>query len=810
MYTLNLLLQHINIEKSMLADADAEISRLDYDTRKIRVGKGSLFFALIHQRDGHQYIAEAYDKGVRSFVISDTQFDRTNYEGANFLLVKDTLKTIQEIAAFHRNHFSYPIIGITGSNGKTIVKEWLFQLLRQEYKCYQSPKSYNSQLGVALSLWNLSDEYNLAIIEAGISETQEMKSLQEMIRPTMGIFTSLGTAHREGFDSKEQKFSEKWKLFETAEEIIAAEVVYEFVEETQAKLSTWGRSTINDLLITGDNTLENSKVLSLVYESTAFDLEIPFTDQASVENVLTCVLTMLQLDYAIEVIQERIKLLKPLEMRLQLKKGKNNSSIIDDTYSNDLASLQIALDFLGQQNQSAQHKLILSDFEGEEWTSKFEQKLVQILNSYQLNQIILVGERLKAVVQQLEAEVFHYNSTNDLLAAVDKIPFQNATVLLKGARKYQLEKVSSMLVQKSHDTVLEINLKSIEHNIKQYRSKLKDGVKMMAMVKAFSYGSGSFEVANILQYNKVDYLTVAFADEGVELREGGIRLPIMVMSPHNSTFADLVHYNLEPEIYSFSVLAAFIHYLSDEGIADYPIHVKLDTGMHRLGFVPEDMPLLIQKITSSPQIQVASVFSHLVSAGNPQLLDFTNQQISLFRALSTELEHALGYTILKHICNTSGIVHHSDAQMDMVRLGIGMYGFDMVDNDLTLEGVGTLKTTITQIKNLKQSETVGYDRKGVLQRDSTIATVKIGYADGYDRRFGNGVGQMLINGKLVPTVGSICMDMCMLDITDLEANEGEDVLVFPDIRKAAQDIATIPYELLTNVSSRVKRVYFYE
>ena len=810
MYKLSQIFQFISTIRSTVLTIDATISMLAYDSRKIRNASESLFFALTHHRDGHQYIADAYAQGVRHFVVSQESLDIERYPDAHFIWVADTLQALQQLAAAHRAQFSYPVFGITGSNGKTIVKEWLFQLLSQDKKCFQSPKSFNSQLGVALSLWQLSEEVELALIEAGISEVGEMSKLQAMIQPTWGICTSLGTAHREGFESKAQKLAEKWQLFASAKKIIAPSTYLTEEYLADSRLVSWGTGLADDLVVLGQKSNSSTTSVTLRYQGREEQVQIPFVDRASIENVLTCILTVLEMGYSFEWIKSQLSALKPLEMRLKLKKGRNQCTIIDDTYSNDLASLQIALDFLGQQQQHPYKRIILSDFEGESYTSKFENKLIQLLHNQQLDELILVGDKLGFLAEGLSYPVAFYPNTTALIEAIQQKSWRDTTVLIKGARRFHLEDVSQLLVEKSHDTVLEINLKSIEHNLKEYRSKLSPQTKLMAMVKAFSYGSGSFEVANVLQFNKVDYLTVAFVDEGVELRGAGVQLPIMVLSPHEGTFDDLVSYKLEPEIYSIRILRSFSAFLAYKEITDYPIHIKLDTGMHRLGFMANEVDDMLEFIKQANTVKVASTFSHLVGAGDPNLLDFTQQQIELFKTLAGKLEQSLGYTMIKHICNTSGILHHPEAHLDMVRLGIGLYGYDMAPKGINLEEVGTLKTTISQIKHLPMTETVGYDRKGVLYRDSKTATVKIGYADGYNRRLGNGIGKMLINGQLVPTIGNICMDMCMLDITDIEAKEGDEVLVFPDVSQISKDIGTIPYELLTGISSRVKRVYFYE
>ncbi|WP_236537133.1 bifunctional UDP-N-acetylmuramoyl-tripeptide:D-alanyl-D-alanine ligase/alanine racemase [Sphingobacterium composti Ten et al. 2007 non Yoo et al. 2007] len=810
MYVISDFLTRLKPFKTILHHPSLPFDILSYDSRKIKSGQRCLFFALKGQKDGHRYIADAYEAGVRNFVLSDAKFEVDGFAEGNFLWVDDTLVALQEIALQHRESIDALVIGITGSNGKTIVKEWLTQLLQIDKKVYQSPKSYNSQLGVALSLWNLHNDFDVALIEAGISKTGEMERLERIIEPKWGIFTSLGTAHREGFPSKEVKLEEKWKLFEKVEKIIVPSGQLSVDYLIDERIVSWGNLSedklyVNSMLTTGQSTLVN-----LSYNKQDFKIEIPFSDKASIENILTCILTMLEMGYTSQTICERISNLRHLDMRLQLKKGKNNSSIIDDTYSNDLASLSIALDFLNQQNQNPRKKLILSDFEGEAWTEKFQLKLQALLSSVHLDEIIFIGERFTDLKLKIPSQVRVFNSTDDLISDLSDLDLSNAVVLIKGARKYKLELISRKLVEKSHETVFQINLQSLEHNLKQYRSIIAPQVKMMAMVKAFSYGSGSFEVANVLQFNNVDYLTVAFVDEGSELRRAGVKLPIMVLSPHESTFEDVVLYSLEPEIYSVRILKSFVEFLSERNIVDYPIHIKLDTGMHRLGFMENEVDELMLILQEHRELKVISVFSHLVGAGSDVLKEFTNRQITVYNKMVNKIKKVLEYDFIRHICNTSGIVHHPEAHMDMVRLGIGLYGFDSNSKDLNLEEVGLLKTTITQIKHLKADDTVGYDRKGVLKRDSKIATVKIGYADGYSRRFGNGVGEMLINGKLAPTVGNICMDMCMLDITDIDAQEGDEVIVFPDVHLVAQRIGTIPYELLTGISTRVKRVYFYE
>lgn len=811
MYTIKFICEELNIRPLISNDLSSKISELVYDSRKVNNPDESLFFALKATRDGHDFIPDAYKKGIRNFVISNPVAFFEGKNDVNVIQVDNVLQFMQELVAYHRKQFQYPIIGITGSNGKSIVKAWLFQLLIPEKKVYQSPKSYNSQLGVALSLWNLGPQYDLAIIEAGISEPGEMSSLQQMIQPNIGIFTNIGVAHSQNFSSKQEKLKEKMKLFSQVDTLIAGS---DYIDTEQIdhniRLVTWGRTDRDQIQLIQEETHNQLSKLKIRIGEVICICQVPFTDRASIENIMSCIACMYFMGYDAETIVERIQNLKPLEMRLQLKKGINNSSIIDDSYSNDLASLKISLEFLNQQNQHNSKTLILSEMEGLAESEKLQQKLIGLLNSSELQKFIWVGNKypwLKDIEIDLMKE---YATTEEFLEHLTELNLSDESILIKGARKFQFERIVQRLALRSHGTVLEINLNAISNNLMLYRSLIPKNVKLMAMVKAFSYGSGSFEVANLLQFSKVDYLTVAFADEGVELRTAGIALPIMVLSPDRDTFQSLIQHNLEPEVYSMDFLHEFIEFLEEQKINDFKIHLKLDTGMHRLGFFPSEIDAVVEKLKSQKQVRVQSFFTHLVASGDPNQDEFTASQISSYLTAAQKLEQGLGYKFIKHVANTSAIVRWPQAHLDMVRLGIGLYGVDMDKNLMNLEQVSCLKTTVTQIKELPAGETVGYDRKGVLSRDSKIATVKIGYADGYARRFGNSVGKMQINGFLAPTVGNICMDMCMLDVTGQDVQVGDEVLVFPDLMQAASDIGTIPYELLVNISSRVKRVYYYE
>lgn len=811
MYTIKFICEELNIKPLISNDLTSKISELVYDSRKVNNPDESLFFALKATRDGHDFIPDAYKKGIRNFVVSHSVAFLEDKNDVNIIQVNHVLHFMQELVAYHRKQFHYPIIGITGSNGKSIVKAWLFQLLIPEKKVYQSPKSYNSQLGVALSLWNLGPQYDLALIEAGISEPGEMYSLQQMIQPNIGIFTNIGVAHSQNFPSKQEKLKEKMKLFSEVETLIAgSEYIKREEIDPKIRLVTWGRTDIDQIQLIHEETHSQLSKLKIRIGEVICICQVPFTDRASIENIMSCIACMYFMGYDPETIVERIQNLKPLEMRLQLKKGINNSSIIDDSYSNDLASLKISLEFLNQQNQHSNKSLILSEMEGLAESEKLQQKLIALLNSSQLQKFIWVGNRYPWL-KDIEIDLIQdYSSTEEFLDHLTELDLSNESILIKGARKYQFERIVQRLALRSHGTVLEINLNAISNNLMLYRSLIPKNVKLMAMVKAFSYGSGSFEVANLLQFSKVDYLTVAFADEGVELRTAGIALPIMVLSPDRDTFQSLIQHNLEPEVYSMDFLDEFLEFLKEQNISDFKIHLKLDTGMHRLGFFPSEIQAVLEKLKGQNQVKVQSFFTHLVASGDPGQDPFTESQISTYLTAAKQLESGLGYPFIKHVANTSAIVRWPQAHLDMVRLGIGLYGVDMDKNLPSLEQVSCLKTTVTQIKELPAGETVGYDRKGILSRDSKIATVKIGYADGYSRRFGNSVGKMQINGFLAPTVGNICMDMCMLDVTGQNVQVGDEVLVFPSIVQAASDIGTIPYELLVNISSRVKRVYYYE
>jgi alanine racemase len=798
--------------KGFFCDKEAVIKNLVIDSRTLSNVNNALFFAIKAQRNGHQFISSAYQNGIRNFVVSE-DVDHTKYPETNWIKVDDVLSSLQQLAAYHRSVHQLEVIGITGSNGKTIVKEWLYQLLSTDNNVVRSPKSYNSQIGVPLSVWQINNGHNLGIFEAGISTVGEMKQLAKVIQPSIGILTNIREAHDEGFKDKKEKLKEKLQLFEGVETLVYSPAhIADGVMLPGKRKFTWSFNQEADLQVLEVSTDKTNTILKAKYADREIEATIPFTDAAAIENTVICWSTLLAMGYDAKQAAFRLAKLVKVGMRLQLINGIDNCSLIDDSYSADISSLSIALDFLNQQNQHPKRTLILSDLhETGKSANELYQDISLLLKQKKINRLIGIGEQIAAHQELFDLEKSFFNNTADFLAYVGQQSFNNETILVKGARKFGFELVVKRLAQKVHDTVLEVNLNALLSNLQFYKSKLSTGVKTMAMVKAFSYGSGSFEIANLLQYHKVDYLAVAYVDEGIALRKAGISLPIMVMSPEPSAFDAMLRYNLEPEIYSLEVLRSFLHFLPEE-VTDFPIHIKLDTGMHRLGFEPQQIEELTA-LLDKEKLKVVSIFTHLVATDDEQHDEFTKLQVSKYEKMYETLATSLTYRPIRHVLNTSGVSRLPNYQFDMVRVGIGLYGFDAALAEGELQTVATLKTTVSQIKQLQPNETVGYGRRGVLPNGGRIATVKIGYADGYSRSFGNGVGKMLVDGKLVPTVGSICMDMCMLDVTGIDVKVGDEVIVFNEqhrIVDLAREIHTIPYEILTNVSQRVKRVYYYE
>jgi alanine racemase len=795
-------------------DDTALISSISIDSRSFQNDKNTLFFALSGpNHDGHIYIEELIGKGVLHFVVA--KIPENLEDKANFLLVDNTLDALQKFAAFYRSQFEFPVIGITGSNGKTIIKEWLNFLLSPDFNIIRSPKSYNSQVGVPLSVLGINEKHNLGIFEAGISMPHEMEKLQKIIQPTIGILSNIGSAHDEGFSSAAEKIKEKLKLFSSVNVLILHKnkSITAFVNPKIKTFSWCSDDKSANVYITKKNIGELTE-LHITYREDTFPVRIPFQDQASVENAIHCMMVMLYFGYNQKVIQTRMAQLYPVEMRLKVKNGINNSTIIDDSYSSDFQSLKIALDFLENQKQHKKKTLILSDiFQSGLSNEELYSQVSQLIISNKISRVIGIGETISQYKNKFINSVT-FKNVAEFTAAFEKLNFENETILIKGARDFHFEEIVSILEEKTHETVLEINLNAISHNLNFFKSKLKPKTKMMVMVKAFSYGNGGFEIANLLEHHKVDYLGVAFADEGISLKNAGISVPIMVLNPETTSFAAIIQHNLEPEIYSIKGLKAFLKIAEQKKLKNFPIHIKIDTGMHRLGFEEENLEDLIPILKGNETVLIKSILSHMATSDDLKHDAFAKGQIALFEKLSSRLQTELHIKPIRHILNTSGITNYGDAQYDMVRLGIGLYGISNdAEEQKELQIVGTLKSVISQIRTIDAGESVGYGRRFMAEGQTKIATIPIGYADGISRSWGNGVGYVVINGKQAKIVGSVCMDMLMVDVTHIDCKEGNTVIIFgenPTVNFMAKQLNTIAYEILTSISQRVKRVFFRE
>ena len=808
----------------MGSSVDYEITDLLIDSRRLMSASKTLFFALTSERnDGHKYLKDLYDNGVRAFVVSSPQ-SAEDYPEAAFIVVDNTLAALQRLAAWHRQQFNVPVIGITGSNGKTIVKEWLAQLLSPDYNIVRSPKSYNSQVGVPLSVWQMNGTHQLGIFEAGVSKPDEMAALQKVIKPTIGVFTNIGQAHQENFISFEQKAGEKLNLFTQVETLVYCMDYYDIQQVIlraglgkKVKLLPWSRKFKEAEIYVA--SVEKKKKLSSVevlYHGESLHFTIPFIDDASIENSIHCIAVCLLMKVDPKVLAKRLGNLASIAMRLEIKAGINNCTIVNDYYNSDANSLAIALDVMNQQRQHKEKVLVLSDIlQSGRDEDELYGYIARLIEEKGVDQLIGIGPAISRQARQFKPESKFFKDVGDFMLHFPFSQFRNQTILLKGARAFEFEQISMELQEKAHETVLEINFNHLINNFNHFRSLIKPETKLMVMVKAFGYGSGNYEVSNILQFHRADYLTVAFADEGVELRRAGINLPIMVMSPEVNSYDNIIKYHLEPEVFSFRNLEFIERTLAVTGVTiPLNVHIKLDTGMHRLGFSLKELPELIKRIKSNPLIHVQSVFSHLATADNPDEDEFTMSQIRVFEEGSKMIVDAFPYKVLRHILNTAGITRFTKYQFDMVRLGIGLYGVPTCKADEgVLETVVSLKTTINQIKEIPAGDSIGYNRHGRAVNDMRIGIVPIGYADGLSRLLGNGNGKFYVNNQQVPIVGDICMDMCMIDLTGVEAQEGDTVVVFDaehsinDIAKACQ---TIPYEVMTRISQRVKRVYYQE
>lgn len=798
----------------------AHIDWILTDSRSLCFPEETLFFALKTKRnDGHKYIADLYERGVRNFVVGTLTTEPESYPDANFLVVGSPLKALQRLASRHREQFQVPVVGITGSNGKTIVKEWLYQILSPERIITRSPRSYNSQIGVPLSVWMMNEHTELGIFEAGISEMGEMEALKPIIQPTIGVLTNIGGAHQENFTSLQDKCMEKLQLFKDCDVIVYNgdnELISSCVSKSlfTAREIAWStKDNERPLFIESIQKDDTGTTIKYRYLGFFKEYRIPFIDDASIENSLHCLAVALYLMVSPEDIAERMLHLEPIAMRLEVKEGKNGCILINDSYNSDFASLDIALDFMARRTEDKERKrtLILSDILETGQSGKLlYRQVAELVHSRGVNRIIGVGEEISASASRFEIEKNFFRSTSELIESGILSTLKNEVVLIKGARMFHFDQITDLLELKVHETILEINLNALTDNLNFYRNKLKPETKMVCMVKASAYGAGSFEIAKTLEDHRVDYLAVAVADEGADLRKAGIGSSIIIMNPEVTAFKTMFDYRLEPEVYSFDLLEELIKAAEREGATNCPIHIKIDTGMHRLGFDPADMPRLIERLKRQSAVIPRSVFSHLVGSDAERFDAFTRHQIETFEKAAAELQAGFSHKILRHICNTAGIQRYPGAQFDMVRLGIGLYGIDPFTNQI-LHNVTTLKTTILQIHDVPADETVGYSRKGVLNRNSRIAALPIGYADGLNRHLGNGKGYCLVNGQKAPYVGNICMDVCMIDVTDIDCKEGDKAIIFGDelpVTVLSDILDTIPYEILTSVSERVKRVYY--
>ena len=805
-------------------NAEARIDWLLTDSRSLAFPETTLFFALrTPVGDGHKYIPDLYRRGVRNFVVGTVpENHETDYPDANFLRVLSPLKALQRLAERHREEYVLPVIGITGSNGKTVVKEWIYQLLMLSMNVTRSPRSYNSQVGVPLSVWLLDERSRIGVFEAGISQPGEMQALRAIIQPTIGVMTNIGPAHQENFSTIQEKCHEKLLLFKdakvliyNADEAVVAESVHDFGFGGQ--LFGWSRKDENaTVFVRAIEPTEDGKTrIAYFFNGTAASYTLPFADEASIQNSITALCVCLYLGLTPADIARRMALLEPVAMRLEVVQGVRGCTLINDAYNSDAAALDIALDFMNRRakEQAAKGRtLILSDiFQTGIPAEELYAKVADMLKSRGVERLIGVGPAISAAHTLFSIKKSFYPTSEALLESGELDTIHDEIILLKGARNFGFEQIAKALSLRVHETTLDVNLEAIAENLHFYRSFMKPETKLTCMVKASAYGAGSVEIAKTLQERGVDYLAVAVADEGAELRRAGITAGIIVMNPEMSAFGTLFEYELEPEIYSFNLLDALIRAARRQGITDFPVHLKLDTGMHRLGFNPKtDIPVLIDRLSHQRALIPRSVFSHFVGADSDGFDDFSEKQFKLFDEASRTLQAAFPHKILRHICNSAGIERFPERHLDMVRLGLGLYGIDPIDNRV-LHNVATLRTTILQIRDVPAGDSIGYSRKTVLDRPSRIAAIPIGYADGLNRHLGNRRGYCLVNGQKADYVGNICMDVCMIDVTDIPCREGDSVEIFGDalpVTVLSDLLGTIPYEVLTSVSNRVKRVYF--
>lgn len=822
-YTVEQIKEILNAE-GRLATPESRVTRLLTDSRSLTFPEETLFFAIrTGHGNGHKYINELYGRGVRNFVVESAEgFDTAN--DANFIIVTDSLAALQRLAAHHRAQFNIPVVGITGSDGKTIVKEWLYQLTAGNYNVTRSPRSYNSQIGVPLSVWMMDGESTLGIFEAGISQKGEMAQLQRIIRPTIGIITNISNAHQENFTTLQEKCNEKLQLFKECDTIIynADNAILSqciAASSLTANVIAWSKCDPNSpLYIESVEKGEKGTTVSYRFGTLSDSYHIPFVDEASVEDSINCLAAALHLMIPPAAIAGRMAQLEPVAMRLEVKEGKRGCLIINDSYNSDTASLDIALDFMERRCNAApelKRTLILADIkQSGESAATLYSKVIGCIAEHRIEKFIGIGHDIPSQAEYFKAtgiECHFFNSTGALLSSPLIREIDNECVLIKGSRSFHFEDIAEVLEKKVHQTILEVNLSALRNNLNYYRNSLDAATRTICMVKASAYGAGALETGRTLQECNVDYLAVAVADEGAELRKEGITTGIIVMNPEPSSFGTLFDNKLEPEVYSFGMLKALIEAAGREGITDFPVHIKIDTGMHRLGFLPEEIPALVDILKRQNALTPRSIFSHFAGSDSPLFDSFSQEQKRRFDTAAETLQQAFKHRILRHICNSAGIERFKESRMDMVRLGIGLYGISPIGENRNLQPISTLKSIILQIHDVPAEETVGYSRKGVLARDSRIAALPIGYADGLNRRLGNGRGYCIVNGQKAPYVGNICMDVCMIDVTDIDCYEGDSVEIFgPNlpVTTIAEWLETIPYEVLTSVSERIKRVYY--
>ncbi|MDD2385616.1 MAG: bifunctional UDP-N-acetylmuramoyl-tripeptide:D-alanyl-D-alanine ligase/alanine racemase [Bacteroidales bacterium] len=803
------------LDGKFYGNPDNEFDKLLTDSRKIVKYHESLYIALNgKQHNGHNFIPELYEKGIRSFIISK-KIKTENYPQASFLLVGNSVNALQLLAALKRSKYQKPLLAITGSNGKTVVKEWLSHILSPYYNITRSPKSYNSQIGVPLSLWLINNSTDIAIVEAGISEPNEMECLEKIIKPNVGVFTNIGAAHQANFSSENHKITEKFKLFANCNTVICKYDYKNHLKNKNTKCITWSDTEKNASILI--NKIEkhhsNSKIF-IVFNNDKYEIEIPFTDDGSIENAITCFAYITHLfPKPDKQIIKRFLSLSGVEMRLQTIDAINNSILINDSYNSDINSLEIALDYLNQKKANKTSILILSDIlQNSDDENKFYKSVSKLIAEKNINKLIAIGETIRKYKSYFSQNTDFYPSTEDFLTNIVHSNFDNSAILLKGARNFKFEDISKILQSKSHESYLEINLSLMRENLLYFRSILEPQTKIMAMVKAFSYGIGYREVSAFLQHNRIDYLTVAYTDEGVELRKRGIITPIMVMNPSAKDFKTMIDYALEPEIYSIGLLSELEKELKSSKTKNFPVHIKINTGMNRLGINENEVSEFCKIVKESGKINILSVFSHLAGSDSNKFDNFTHKQAELFVEICDKISSITGHKPIRHILNSAGIIRFPQYQFEMVRLGIGLYGLLENITDKA-EQVSTFKSVISQIHNVEAGESISYNRSGKTNAQIKTATIPVGYADGIDRRLGNGNWYFMINGQKAYTIGDICMDMCMVEITKINANVGDEVIVFGNqnnISKMAKILNTIPYEVISGISERIKRVYIEE